>query len=142
MNKNKLRIALVSIISCGSLAFILPGCSSSSNNNSTPTNGGNAGVGGSPSATGGSAETGGTTSDDTSISSTGGASDMGGASGSGGTSGTGGTTGAACVPDTSKACYSCPASSNDQFLNHCSDATCQKFDNTAKGVPATLPAIP
>ena len=122
-------------------------CSSSSSDNATPTNA----TGGSTStaeATGGAdnggstgaGDTGGATSGDT-----GGAtsSDTGGAGGAMST-GTGGSTATTvCTLDTTKKCYpACQPINNIQFLNQCTNAACQGFDNTARGVPSPLPNVP
>jgi hypothetical protein len=76
----------------------------------------------------------------------------GGTGGSGGGNTDGGTGGAAgggagggggqqnCTGANN--CYNCAPTTQDQFMNHCSDNTCIKYDNAANGVPATLPAIP
>jgi hypothetical protein len=87
----------------------------------------------------------------------------GGAAGSvehpeGGTTSTGGSTSQAgapngeagsgneeCVPDPDSACYDCPPSTTEQFLNHCTDATCVAYDNSslsALGDDGELPDIP
>ncbi len=136
MRTSRLHIALGTLAVAGSLALLVAGCSSSKNTNNTPTtNGGNSATGGSTSNGGATTgETGGSTDNGGSTSSSAGNSSTGGSMGVGG--------GSACVPDTTKDCYSCPATTTDQFLNECSGASCQKFDNTAKGVPATLPTIP
>ena len=119
-------------------------CSSSSSDNATPTNA----TGGStstPDATGG-ADNGGSTS----TSDTGGSGDTGGATssdtgGAGGamSTGTGGSTATVCTLDTTKKCYpACQPINNIQFLNQCTNAACQGFDNTARGVPSPLPNVP
>jgi hypothetical protein len=82
----------------------------------------------------------GTTGGSTSGRTTGGASSITlGGSNAGGVAGTGGTS---CTPGTTRSCYSCPPTNNEQFLNACSPAMCRAFDNTARGVPSTLPAVP
>jgi hypothetical protein len=150
----------------GAIIMLAAGCSSDNNKNPTPgVTGGAASTGGSASGdTGGSTsgDTGGNTSSETggstneaASSSAGGSSGVGGSSSAGGSTSAGstsvgggtaggasGTGGGGCVPDTSKSCYSCPPTTNDQILKACSNATCQPFDNTAKNVPSTLPQIP
>ncbi len=87
------------------------------------------------------------------ISSTGGTNSAGGASSTGGTAtggvATGGAAdastsigGGACVPDTTKSCYSCASTNNSQLLNACSSSYCAPVDNVARNVPNPLPAIP
>ena len=126
--------------------LLAAGCSSDTNKNNTP-----AGVtgGAASTSTGGSAatDTGGSTATGTGGSTateTGGATSVAGSTSVGGgtAGGASGTGGGSCVPDTSKSCYSCPPTNNDQILKACSNATCQPFDNTAKNVPSSLPAIP
>jgi hypothetical protein len=137
-----------SILASGALATLLllaGACSSDDNKNQTPSNGvgGSANTGGAASDTGGAAaDTGGASSDTGGAASdTGGAaSDTGGAaSATGGTSSPGTTT---CTHDTSKNCYECPPTTNEQILTACSNAACLSFDNSGRGVPASLPAIP
>jgi hypothetical protein len=139
------RLSAFGLALVGAVALLAAACNSDNKNSSpTPTNG-----------TGGSAATGGAPSDatgggggDTSVTGTGGAPSTdatGGAAATGGAPGVGGassTSTAPCTHDPTKTCYECTPTTNDQILAACSNATCYPFDNTARGVPATLPAIP
>jgi len=117
-------------------AMILMGvaCSSDKNTNATPTNGGSGATGGNSSVGGSTGTTGGSTSSGTS----GGSTSAAGGSTSAATGGAGG----ACVPDSTKTCYSCSSTNSDYFYNACSSAACYKFDNAGKNIPNPLPAIP
>lgn len=138
--ENMLRFAAaVAVGAC----LVAVGCSSDDSSNPTPHNsGGSSGKGGS----GGSSGKGGTGGANTGGS---GGSNTGGTAGSstGGSGGgnTGGAAGSAnCVPDGS-ACYSCPATTTEQFLNHCTNATCTAFDNsklTQLAADGGLPPLP
>jgi hypothetical protein len=131
-------------------------CSKSSNNAPSPDDGGtstggkgsNAGTGG-KSGTGGKGGTGGT--------GTGGKGGTGGSTGTGGTGGAksdedagggtgGGTSSAGCdTKDASKHCYVCDApTTDDQFLNRCTGATCTAYDNKklTKLVDGKIPPLP
>jgi hypothetical protein len=131
------RISLVP--SLVGLLLLAAACSSSNKNtNNTPSNG----TGGESMSTGGG-ESAGMSSTDATGGSTGMSTDTGGASANGGSTSTNtGGSGGVCVPDTTKSCFSCPPSSFTEYLNACTDATCQKFDNASKNVPDPLPAIP
>jgi hypothetical protein len=143
MKHSSNRLSALGLALVGAITLLAAACNSD-NKNSTPTTpsngqGGGAATGGAPAdATGGSdtsVATGGAPSTDA----TGGAAATGGAPGVGGTSS---TSTAPCTHDPAKTCYECTPTTNDQILEACSNATCYPFDNTARGVPATLPAIP
>jgi len=148
MKHSLIRLSTFELALVGAAAFLVAACNSDNKNGSptTPSNGvgGSGATGGAPSATGGAASTdatGGaaTTGGAPSTGATGGAAATGGASNVGGASS---TSTAPCTHDPTKTCYECTPTTNDQILEACSGATCYPFDNTARGVPATLPAIP
>lgn len=150
MKHSTIRLAAFRLATLGAVALFAAACSSDNkNNNPTPSNGmgGSAATGGAPAdATGGAPAdaTGGAPADATggapSTDATGGAAATGGVAATGGASSTATTV---CTHDPAKNCYECTPTTNDQILTACSStATCYPFDNTARGVPATLPAIP
>lgn len=148
------KLAIFAAASALLTAFV---ACSSDNKNSTPTipgTGGSTNTGGSSATgggtSGGSSGTGGTsgnTGGSTSDASTGGSSTGGtaGDAGTGGT-GTGGST-ANCNSTNSSgyACWNCTPTNDNQFLNHCSSATCVGYDNsqlTRLQDGGTLPPLP
>jgi hypothetical protein len=130
------------------VSSVLPACDDS-NNNPSPS----AGKGGSDSSAGKGGKSG---------AGTGGKSGSGaaGKSGSGaagksgsGAGGKGGNSGSAGGDDIDAGmgdckgamdCYSCAPTKDDEFLNHCTEATCNPYDNSklTKLTNGKLPAIP
>jgi hypothetical protein len=150
-------------------ASMLAACSDSKTESpSKPVNlGGRTGKGGSSSAgapateAGGAAEQGGASTADGGTATAAGAPGSGGANsaaGAGNVAGAAGAGAAAGTPsnvagaagqgtdcqDTTKNCYKCPATTNSQLLNHCTDNRCVPFDNKTltKIVNGQLPPIP
>jgi hypothetical protein len=144
-HKNWLKVAALALIAVG---LALPACKSSSNGNGSPSDdGGTSGKGGSggKGGAGGSSGKGG-------AGGSGGSSGKGGAGGSSGKGGAGGNgdndggSSMGCAKDSAKGCYTCSEpSSDDEFYNHCTGATCSAFDNsklTKLGAGGKLPALP
>lgn len=136
------------------LASAVAGACSSENNDKPSKNiamagdggesdGGSGATTGGSSSNGGSSEVAGTTS----AAGVGLVAENGGtpASGSSGVEAIAGSAGqgASCT-DSAKNCYSCAATTNEQLLNHCTDAKCVAYDNTTltKIVNGQLPALP
>ena len=144
MKHSSTRLSAFGLALVGAVTLFSAACNSDNKNGTptTPSNGGSAATGGAPSDTtgGGGGDTSATAAGGAaSTDATGGVSATGGAPGVGGTSS---TSTAPCTHDPAKTCYECTPTTNDQILEACSNATCYPFDNTARGVPATLPAIP
>lgn len=143
MTLTSIRFSLLTSVIFALLLLTAAACSDDKNDNKTPTIGvgGSAATGGAAADTGGAAaDTGGTGNDATggAESTTGGSS-----SGVGGGSTGGASTSGTCTHDVNKTdCYECPPTTNDQILTACTGAMCRPFDNTARGVPASLPPIP
>jgi hypothetical protein len=137
---NLMRWAVASAL----VGLALPACDDS-NNNPTPSGG----SGGSQSAgTGAKAGTGGKAGTGAKAG-TGGSVGKAGAGGKAGTgaSGSGGSSDVDAGPGDCKGamdCYSCKPTKNDEFLNHCTEATCNPFDNSklTKLKNGNLPPIP
>jgi len=161
------KIAFLTLMLGAGVAFAA--CSSDKNNNNTgpieqPTDSG-AGTGGTSNADGGSkggsgnkggGNTGGKGGGTAGGGNTGGSGNNADA-GEGGTvvpegGGTGGappTDSGTCMATGANGCFECtgtakPHTTNgsEEFLNQCTNNSCIKFDNTAAGVPATLPTLP
>jgi hypothetical protein len=127
--KNWIKVAVLALLGTG---LLLPACGSS-NNNATPSNG-SAGSGGKKDA--------GSAGKDAGSS----GKDAGNAGKDAGTTPKdgGGATGA-CAKDSAKDCYTCDKpTSDDEFLNHCTSATCTAYDNSKLTtiVNGKLPALP
>jgi hypothetical protein len=142
-NRYWLNLTLIAMLGATGALFA---CTSSSNNNPTPSDDGGAkkGTGGTKATkdagTAGKSGTGG------SKSSTGGAGGSTDEDAGGGTGGTGGSGSTGCAKDSSKGCYTCDGpTSDDEFLNHCTAATCTAYDNsklTKLGANGKLPDLP
>ncbi len=144
----KNRFALASVVALLGAGIAVSACSSSNKNSTPPT--GDSGTGG--------AAAGGTAGASAGGSSAGGGGSSAGGASAGGTAGSGNTGGAGtggegtdagdagpgpCTQDPNQTCGTCPPSTSVEFLNHCgaTGVTCIKYDNTAHGIPATLPAL-
>jgi hypothetical protein len=137
-------------ISAALVSLVLPACDDS-NNNPSPSGG----KGGSESSAGKGGKSGAGTGGK-SGSGAAGKSGAGGKSGSGagGKSGSsGGSAGSSGGGDIDAGsgdckgamdCFSCAPTKDDEFLNHCTDATCNPYDNSklTKLTNGTLPPIP
>jgi len=142
MKHSSTRLSAFGLAMVGAVTVLAAACNSDNKNSSpTPSNGvgGSVATGGAPADATGGSDTSVATGGAPSIDTTGGAAATGGAPGLGGASS---TSTAPCTHDPNKTCYECTPTTNDQILEACSNATCYPFDNTARGVPATLPAIP
>jgi hypothetical protein len=136
------------VIAAALLGCAVPACDDSNDNpmpggaagSGAAGKGGKGGSGGAAAASGkgGSGATGGSGG-------SGGASGKGGSGGSSGKGGSGGSAGAAgsdCKGATD--CFCSTPTTNEEFLNHCTEATCNPFDNSklTKIKDGKLPAIP
>ena len=121
------RLALLGLPALAALVIgLAPACSST--NPAPPTSASSSTSGSTSSSSGGGGAGGATTSSSASTT----ASGTGGASTS---SSSGGDGGPACVSDGgATGCYSCPPTTNDQFLNACAPNgdQCTHFDNASK----------
>jgi hypothetical protein len=139
-------------ISAALVSLVLPACDDS-NNNPSPS----AGKGGSESSAGKSgksgAGTGGKSGSGAAGKSGSGAGGKSGAGGGGKSGSNGGSAGSAGGGDIDAGtgdckgamdCFSCAPTKDEEFLNHCTDATCNPYDNSklTKLTNGHLPAIP
>jgi hypothetical protein len=136
--RNLLGLALIIALS----GHALIGCGDDSNDSpSGDEDGGTAGKGG----TGGSGGRGGAggKSGSGATAGKGGAGGAGGKGGAGGAAGSDDDAGVSCEGE--KGCYSCEPKSYEQFLNSCTDAVCNAYDNSKLkklGSDGALPPIP
>lgn len=145
MNNSKHTFGLAMLVITG-FAAAFAGCSSDSKNATPPTGTGGSATGGGGASSGGTSS-GGTSSGGTSFggTSSGGTSPEAGTGGtSSGGSGTGGASGvdAGCVQ--SSGCWACTATTNTEFMNHCTSRTCVDYDNSQLTaiVGGVLPPLP
>jgi hypothetical protein len=134
---NLLGLALVIALSSSALH----GCGDDDNESPSGDDGGTAGKGG-KGGSGGKGGAGGKSGAGASAGK-GGAGGKGGSGGKGGAAGSDEDAGMSCEGE--KGCYSCAPKSYEQYLNACTDAVCNAYDNSKLkklGSDGKLPPIP